>query len=141
MERQCTQNLHTTTVDIQALHAKYKQTREPVPDGQHTKFVYNTQSEKDKFKKMSQDRIQHSSSLKPFSRLPYTYGEFENMEIWKCFFSNNWKYLCDFCTKILLMCLICAGHYQTTYHIRSINNSYIYCVTIIVKLVNSQIHI
>ena len=51
---------------------KYKQTREPVPDGQDTKFVYSTQLEKDKFKKMSQDRIQGSSSLKPFSRLPYT---------------------------------------------------------------------
>ena len=60
---------------------KYKQTREPVPDGQDTKFVHSTQLEKDKFKKMSQDRIQGSSLLKPFSRLPYTYGEFENMEI------------------------------------------------------------
>ena len=62
----------------------------PVPDGQDTKFVYSTQLEKDKFKKMSQDRIQGSSLLKPFSRLPYTYGEFGNMEIWKYFF---WKKL------------------------------------------------
>ena len=59
---------------------KYKQTREPVPDGQDTKFVYSTQLEKDKFKKMSQDRIQGSSLLKSFqdSRTPM-----EKMKIWK----------------------------------------------------------
>ena len=96
---------------------KYKQTREPVPDGQHTKLVYNTQQEKDKFKKMSQDRIQGSSSLKSFqdSRTPM-----ENLKIWKfgnIFFQKNWKYLCDFCTKILLMCLICVGYYEPTYHV------------------------
>lgn len=55
--------------------------------------------------------------------------------------SKNWKYLCDFYTKIILMCLICGGYYKTTYHVKSINICYIYCVASIVTLVNLQIHI
>ena len=110
LQIKCGETMHTKCTyhncGHTALHAKYKQTREPVPDGQDTKFVYSTQLEKDKFKKMSQDRIQYSSSLKPFSRLPYTYGEFGNGNIYVIF-----------CTKILLMCLSCAGYYEPTYHV------------------------
>ena len=49
-------------------------------DGQDTKFVTNTQSEKTKFNKMLQARIQHSGLLKSFqdSRTPM-----EKMKIWK----------------------------------------------------------
>ena len=82
MERQ---NLHTTTVDIQAMHAKYKQTREPVPDGQHTKFVYNTQPEKDKFKKMSQEEDTTLQFTQTFFKTP--------VHLWRIW---KWKYLCDF---------------------------------------------
>ena len=64
-------------------------------DGQDTKFVSNTQSEKAKFNKMLQARIQGSSLLKSFqdSRTPM-----EKMKIWKfgnVFFQKNWKYFCD----------------------------------------------
>ena len=78
---------------------KVQQNEEPVTDGQHhpgfqhgtalhiemwigkdTKFVTNTQSEKAKFNKMLQARIQGSSLLKSFqdSRSPM-----EKMKIWK----------------------------------------------------------
>ena len=96
MERQ---NLHTTTVDIQALHAKYKQTREPVPDGQHTKFVYNTQPEKDKFKKMSQEEDTTLQFTQTFFKTPvhpvhlwriWKYGNLEIFFLEKI--EKNWKY-------------------------------------------------
>ena len=64
-------------------------------DGQDTKFVTNTQSEKAKFNKMLQARIQYSGLPKHFqhSRTPM-----EKMKIWKfgnIFCGKNWKYLCD----------------------------------------------
>ena len=52
--------------------------------------------------------------------------KFGNIEFQKSFFLFKWKYLCDFYTKIILMCLICGGYYKTTYHVKSINICYIY---------------
>ena len=60
-----------------------------------------------------------------YSRLLSTKNSRSLMEkIWKIgiskmFFFLIWKYLCDFCTKILLMYLICAGYYKPTYHVKS----------------------
>ena len=57
-------------------------------DGQDTKFVSNTQSEKAKFNKMLQARIQGSNLLKSFqdSRTPM-----ENLKIWKFEEEKNFK--------------------------------------------------
>ena len=55
---------------------------------------------------------------------------FLNLEIFMWFLYQNSNNVSHLCRTL-----------QTTYHIRSINNSYIYCVAIIVKLVNSKIHI
>ena len=65
-------------------------------DGQDTKFVSNTQSEKAKFNKMLQARIQGSSLLKSFQDSRTLMEKNENMEIWReKKFQKNRKYFCD----------------------------------------------
>ena len=75
---------------------KYKQTREPVPDGQHTKFVYNTQPEKDKFKKMSQEEDTTLQFTQTFFKTPvHLWGmrKYGNLEIFLLKkIGKNWKY-------------------------------------------------
>ena len=67
-------------MDMAELHKIQTDPGTQFSDGQDTKFVTNTQSEKAKFNKMLQARIQGSSLLKSFqdSRTPM-----EKMKIWK----------------------------------------------------------
>ena len=88
-----------------------------------------------------------------FSRLPSTqdsclpkthahlWKKYGKLEFQKCFFFLNLEIFMWFLYQNSNNVSHLCRTLQTTYHIRSINNSYIYCVAIIVKLVNSKIHI
>ena len=74
-------------MDIQSCK-KYNRMRNQFLTDKNTNFVYSTGIEKTELKKIWQERIQHSSSLKApvYSRLPYTCGDFWKYGILKMFF-------------------------------------------------------